>query len=90
LFITASPATRALRRFLQMGGDTTAPEAAQKLQEMEESLRARDAADAGRETAPLCIASDACVIETDTLDAASVLAEALRLARARLAGTAAV
>jgi hypothetical protein len=30
------------------------------------------------------------VIETDTLDAASVLAEALRLARARLAGTAAV
>lgn len=90
LFITASPATRALRRFLQMGGDTTAPEAAQKLQEMEEALRARDAADAGRETAPLCIASDACVIETDTLDAASVLAEALRLARARLAGTAAV
>lgn len=85
LFITASPATRALRRFLQTGGDSTAPDAQEKLRVMEEALVARDAADAGRDTAPLCIAADAHVIETDTSDAQTVLAEALRITRQRLA-----
>ncbi|MFT9016309.1 MAG: (d)CMP kinase [Acetobacter sp.] len=85
LFITASPATRAMRRFLQMGGDSTAPDCAARLHEMEAALRARDTADASRDVAPMRAAADAHVIETDTLSAQAVLAEALRIARARLA-----
>lgn len=84
LFITASPATRALRRFLQNGGDAAAPDAQTLLREMEEALSARDRADASRDSAPMRIADDAHVIETDTLDAQAVLAEALRFARERL------
>ncbi len=84
LFITASSATRALRRFLQSGGDPTAADAQTRLREMEEALHARDEADASRESAPLRVADDAHVIETDTLDAQAVLAEALRVTRERL------
>ncbi|MCP1212995.1 MAG: (d)CMP kinase [Acetobacter okinawensis] len=84
LFITASPATRALRRFLQNGGDATAADAQTLLRDMEEALSARDRADASRDSAPMCVADDAHVIETDALDAQAVLAEALRFARERL------
>lgn len=87
LFITASPATRALRRFLQSGGSTSAADAQAQLGQMEEALRARDEADASRDSAPMCVADDAYVIETDTLDAQAVLAEALRFARERLVTT---
>lgn len=87
LFITASPATRTLRRFLQSGGDPAAADAQTRLREMEEALRARDRADASRDSAPMCVADDAYVIETDTLDAQAVLAEALRFARERLVAT---
>lgn len=84
LFITASPATRALRRFLQLGEDPAADDAKVRLAEMEAALKARDAADAGREAAPMQVADDAVVIETDTLGADDVLAEALRVVRERL------
>ncbi|MCI1298379.1 MAG: (d)CMP kinase, partial [Acetobacter fabarum] len=84
LFITASPATRTLRRFLQSGGDPAAPDAQTQLQAMENALRARDEADASRDSAPMRVADDAYVIETDTLDAQAVLAEALRFTRERL------
>ncbi|WP_408740892.1 (d)CMP kinase [Acetobacter sp. LMG 32666] len=84
LFITASPATRTLRRFLQSGGDVNAPDAPTLLCEMEAALRARDEADASRDSAPMRVADDAHVIETDTLDAQAVLAEALRFTRERL------
>ncbi|AQT04986.1 cytidylate kinase [Acetobacter persici] len=84
LFITASPATRALRRFLQLGEDPAADDAKARLAEMEAALKARDAADAGREAAPMQVADDAVVIETDTLGADDVLAEALRVVRERL------
>ena len=87
LFITASPATRALRRFLQSGGNTSAADAQAQLGQMEEALRARDEADASRDSAPMCVADDAYEIETDTLDAQAVLAEALRFARERLVTT---
>ncbi|GAN72262.1 cytidylate kinase [Acetobacter syzygii] len=87
LFITASPATRALRRFLQSGGNTSAADAQAQLGQMEEALRARDEADASRDSAPMCVADDAYVIETDTLDVQAVLAEALRFARERLVTT---
>ncbi|WP_301272697.1 (d)CMP kinase [Acetobacter lambici] len=84
LFITASPATRTLRRFLQSGGDVNTPDAQTLLREMEEALRARDEADASRDSAPMRVADDAHMIETDTLDAQAVLAEALRFTRERL------
>ncbi|GAA07584.1 cytidylate kinase [Acetobacter senegalensis] len=84
LFITASPATRALRRFLQLGGNQSAPNAQAQVAEMEEALKVRDAADSGRKTAPLQVAADAQVIETDTLSAEDVLAQALAFARRRL------
>ncbi|OAG77974.1 Cytidylate kinase [Acetobacter malorum] len=84
LFITASPATRALRRFLQMGEDPKAEGATARLAEMAAALQARDAADAGRQTAPMQVAADAVVIETDTLSADAVLAEALRVVQERL------
>ncbi|MFE8872574.1 (d)CMP kinase [Acetobacter persici] len=84
LFITASPATRALRRFLQLGEDPAADDAKVRLAEMEAALKARDAADAGREAAPMQVADDAVVIETDTLGADDVLAEALQVVRERL------
>lgn len=84
LFITASPATRALRRFLQLGGDQSAPNAQAQVAEMEEALKVRDAADSGRKTAPLQVAADAQVIETDTLSAEDVLTQALAFARRRL------
>ena len=84
LFITASPAMRARRRFLQTGGDPAAPNAQTLLREMEDALNARDKADASRDSAPMCIADDAYVIETDTLDAQAVLARALHLVRERL------
>lgn len=87
LFITASPATRTRRRFLQNGGNPDAPDVQARLREMEEALCARDKADASRDSAPMCIADDAYVIETDTLDAQAVLAEALRFTRERLAVT---
>ena len=83
-FITASLPTRALRRFLQVGGDITAPDASEKLHIIEDSLKTRDHVDTNRENAPLCQAHDAYVIETDTMDAASVLSEALRIVRERL------
>lgn len=84
LFITASPSTRALRRFLQSGGDASVPDAHVQLREMEEALCARDKADASRDSAPMRVADDAYVIETDRLDAQAVLAEALRVTRERL------
>lgn len=84
LFITASPATRALRRFLQLGGDQTAPGAAAQIAEMEDALKTRDAADAGRDVAPMQMAADAQIIETDSLTADEVLALALAYTRQRL------
>ncbi len=83
-FITASLSTRALRRFLQMGGDTTAPDALEKLRIVENSLKTRDHIDTSRDSAPLCIADDAYVIETDEMDADAVLSEALRIVKKRL------
>lgn len=84
LFITASAATRALRRFLQQGGDMQAPDAALVLKETQEALSARDLADSQRAVAPLKPAGDALQIETDHLDADQVLAQALSYARERL------
>ena len=69
LYVTASPETRAHRRWLEVGGD-----AGRVLAEVIE----RDARDMGRADAPLCAASDALVLDTTVLsiEAAVTLAVA--------------
>lgn len=69
LFVTASAAVRAHRRWLELGGDE-----AQILAE----VIARDARDMGRADAPLIAAADAVVIDTTqhSIDAAVALAVA--------------
>ncbi|BBC80448.1 cytidylate kinase [Acetobacter orientalis] len=84
LFITASAATRARRRYLQLGGVLSAPDAQAQLAEMEAALKARDEADSSRASAPMQVAADALVIETDNATADEVLAQALAYVRERL------
>ncbi|GAA4479857.1 (d)CMP kinase [Gluconacetobacter asukensis] len=83
LFITASPAARARRRWEQLATDLHAPDREAQIARVEAELVARDAADAGRAVAPLKAAADAVVIDTDHLTAEQVLVEALRVVRVR-------
>ncbi|AZV38555.1 cytidylate kinase [Komagataeibacter xylinus] len=83
LYITASARTRAERRWEQMATDPDAPDRAARIAQVEREIAARDAADSARATAPLRPADDAVHIETDHLDAAAVLAEALRIVALR-------
>ncbi|BAK83521.1 (d)CMP kinase [Komagataeibacter medellinensis] len=79
LFITASPYTRAVRRWEQMAACTDVPDRAEQIARVEREIAARDAADSSRAVAPLRAAEDAVHIETDHLNADEVLAEALRV-----------
>ena len=86
-FLTASIARRAERRWLQNAPEASADAALDRaaiLARIGEEIAARDAADAARAAAPLRAAADAIHIDTDRLGAQEVLAEALRLVRARL------
>lgn len=85
LYVTASPYTRALRRYMQNGGSETAADRDKQIHEVEQALVARDHADSTRATSPLRMAEDAVKIETDTLSSEEVLAEALRIVRRALA-----
>ncbi len=88
LFVTASLQARAERRWRQMhGGNTSAADAA-AIDAVQAELAARDAADAGRHTAPLRAAPDAVWIDSDRMDADAVLREALRIVAARVPETA--
>ncbi|MDN5864262.1 MAG: (d)CMP kinase [Gammaproteobacteria bacterium] len=61
IFLTASPGERARRRYKQLkeqGIDVTLPR-------LERELRRRDAQDAGRKVAPLKMAGDAVMLDTD-------------------------
>lgn len=64
LFITASVAARAHRRFLEMRGRGVQV----TLAEIEDDLRRRDERDSSRPIAPLVPASDATIIDTSSLD----------------------
>jgi cytidylate kinase len=55
IFLSAPAATRALRRWLQLGGEN----APQSLQEIQDDLEERDRQDLARSIAPLTRASDA-------------------------------
>jgi len=85
-YVTASPLTRARRRWAQgLDGAAAGDDQAAHIEAVAAQLAARDAADSARAVAPLKPATDAVVIETDAMDAEMVLAEALRVVRARLA-----
>ena len=73
LFVTASVAERARRRWLEMQAQGRADERAA----IESDIAARDARDMGREDAPLIAASDALVLDTTTLDREQAIAEAI-------------
>ena len=72
LFVTASPETRAERRYLEL---TDRGEAADRAAILAEVM-ARDARDTGRADAPLRAADDATIIDTSDLTAAEALAQA--------------
>jgi cytidylate kinase len=75
LFVTASVAARAQRRFLEMqaqGRDIT-------LAEIETDLAARDERDATRAAAPLVAAGDAVVLDTSLLNRHEAIARAIAL-----------
>ncbi len=75
LFITASVASRAARRFAEMqdrGEDTT-------LDAIAADLRRRDARDSGRKDAPLAAAGDAVQLDTSDMDRDAAIAAAVAI-----------
>ena len=80
LYITADIGARADRRFMELSAKGEAQDPAAVLAD----LRARDARDSGRSTAPLKRAEDAVTIDTSALDADSVFAHVADLVEARL------
>ena len=79
LFITASIAARAQRRFTEMRQRGEAV----TLAAIEEDLRRRDKRDSGRADAPLRAADDALTLDNSELAAEQSIAEAIRLAGIR-------
>ena len=81
LFVTASPAERARRRWLERRSKGMAAD----LETVERELRARDERDAERATAPLRPADDAVELDTSDMDAETAFQAALAAVRTRLA-----
>jgi cytidylate kinase len=80
LFVTASLAERARRRFLELQARGAAADPGRVAAE----LRARDEQDSNRTVAPLVPATDATVLDTTTLDADAAFAAAMVVIRQRL------
>jgi cytidylate kinase len=80
LFVTASLAERARRRWLELRGKGMDAEIAT----VEEDLRQRDAKDAARAAAPLRAAEDAYQLDTSEMDAEAAYRSALCFVRSRL------
>jgi len=81
LFVTASPAVRAERRFRELEKRGMPVGHAEVLAD----IRARDERDSTRAVAPLRSADDAILLDTSDLDVAAAIAEAVRLVEDRLA-----
>ncbi len=75
LFVTASPEIRAHRRYEEMVSRGLDVDFANILAD----IRARDARDAGRETAPLKMADDAVLLDTSALSLDAAVAAAIAL-----------
>jgi cytidylate kinase len=76
LFVTASAAERARRRWRELGGEYAA---------ILHAIEERDARDAGRAAAPLRRADDAALLDTTDLDIDAAIRRALALVEARIA-----
>lgn len=74
IWLNASAEERARRR---------AAQTAEPFEHVLEAMRARDRLDASRDVAPMARAHDAIALETDSLPLEDVVAEVVRLARAR-------
>lgn len=77
LFVTATPAARARRRWLEL----QARGVVMPLAQVEAEMQARDGQDAAREAAPLRAAADAVMLDTTELDADAAFARALEIVR---------
>lgn len=77
LYVTASPEVRAKRRQQELG--------AQDYDAVLAEIRARDARDLQRATAPLVAAKDAVILDTTAMDIAAAVAAAIRVVDAKLA-----
>lgn len=75
LFVTASPECRAERRFQELLGKGTAVTFDSVLAD----VKARDARDSGRVTAPLVPADDAVMLDTSELSAEQAIAAAVKI-----------
>lgn len=84
LFVTASLAARARRRYRELQERAVAATLAQ----VEADMAARDRQDAERAAAPLRPADDAVILDTTDLDADAAFARAMEIVRARLPGLA--
>jgi len=80
LFVTASPAERARRRWAELQAKGVAAD----LAVVEADMRRRDTMDAERSAAPLRAAADAFVLDTSAMDADAVFAAALGFIRKRI------
>lgn len=80
LFIIATQAARARRRWLELRDQNSSAD----LAEVEREMRARDERDSERATAPMRPADDAVVIDTTALDRDAAFAAVWRVAAARL------
>ena len=81
LFVTASPKVRAERRLKELEARGMPAHFSDVLAD----ILARDERDSGRDVAPLKSAADAVLLDTSELDPEQAIAEAIRLAAARLA-----
>jgi cytidylate kinase len=80
LFVTASVAERARRRWLEMTGRGIAV----PLAAIERDIAARDARDMGRKDAPLTAAADALVLDTTHFDRDQAIEAAIEAVQARI------
>lgn len=78
LFVTATAAERARRRWLEMTGRGIAVE----LAAIEADIAARDARDTGRKDAPLLAAADAVVLDTTAMNRDQAIAAAIAAVKA--------
>lgn len=86
LFVTASPAERARRRWEELRArDASQDRAVPNRDQVERDMAERDARDQARMAAPLRPADDALVLDTSDLDADAAFAAALAIIQDRLA-----
>jgi cytidylate kinase len=78
LFVTARPEVRARRRHAELGSTRS-------YDQVLADIRARDARDSGRSTAPLLRAPDAALLDTSDLAIAAAVGQAILLIEAALA-----